>query len=57
MDTDDKRLLRQEIKTVNIGLELFGEALRQQGLQVVQVDWRAPADGDPELLDILAQLL
>lgn len=55
--TEDRSLLDQEIRVINIGLELFAEALRSQGVTVAQVDWRPPADGDPELLDILDQLL
>jgi len=57
MNTDKISLLQEEIKVVNIGLELFAAALRTQHVEVVQVDWRPPADGDPELLDILDQLL
>jgi FdrA protein len=57
MSVAETHPLDQEIKVVNIGLELFAAALRQQDVEVVQVDWRPPADGDPELLDILDQLL
>jgi hypothetical protein len=46
-------LLREELEVVNIGLALFGEALTEQGVAVVQVDWRPPAGGDLELLRLL----
>ena len=57
MNAEESRLLDQEIKVINIGLELFAAALRQQGTEVAQVDWRPPADGDQEMLDLLDQLL
>jgi FdrA protein len=38
---------------VNLGLESFVEALLPFGVPVVQVDWRPPAGGDPELLRLL----
>ncbi len=57
MSANDKSLLGEELRVVNIGLEMFGDSLREQNVKVVQVDWRPPADGDPELLGLLDQLL
>jgi hypothetical protein len=57
MGNEVTSLLDQELRVVNIGLELFADALRAQGVIVAQVNWLPPADGDPELLDILDQLL
>jgi FdrA protein len=49
-------LLAQPPAVVNVGLELFAESLRAQGVPVVAVDWRPPAGGKPRLLDLLDRL-
>ncbi len=41
---------------INIGLEGFASDLADQGVAVVQVDWRPPAGGDAKLADLLAKL-
>lgn len=48
--------LPSEIEVVNLGLSLFADAIREQGRPVVQVDWRIPAEGDPQLVAALARL-
>lgn len=35
------------VEVVNVGLPMFGDAVREQGRPVEDVDWRIPADGDP----------
>ena len=50
-------LLQQEIKVVNVGLELFADALRDQEAEVAHVEWHPPADGDAELMAMLDQVL
>lgn len=45
--------LPDELSVINIGLELFGEALRAQAVPVQDVEWRIPANGDAELIDAL----
>ncbi len=42
---------------VNIGVADFADALEAQGAPVVRVTWTPPAGGDPELMDLLDQLL
>ena len=49
-------LFGQELSVINLGLEGFGEALADQGVEVVQMDWRPPAGGRPELIELLDQL-
>lgn len=44
------------LRVINIGLELFAEELRVQGVEVVHVDWRPPAGGDVRLVALLARL-
>jgi hypothetical protein len=43
-------------RVVNIGLPLFADAVARQGFEVVNVDWRIPAGGDPEVVAALARL-
>lgn len=50
-------LQEQEVKIINIGLELFAQSLKQQEARVVHLAWKPPADGDAELMDLLDQLL
>ncbi len=43
-------------RVVNIGLSLFADAVARQGFEVVNVDWRIPAGGDPDVVAALARL-
>ena len=49
-------LLRSGPVAINMGIQDFAESLREQGVEVVQVDWTPPAGGDRELLDLLDRL-
>ncbi|MDA0341792.1 MAG: fdrA domain protein [Proteobacteria bacterium] len=51
-----KSLLETPLKVVNIGLESFSEALVEQGVEVVHLDWIPPGGGDPKLADLLSKL-
>lgn len=44
------------LRVVNIGLELFAENLRAEGVAVVQVAWRPPAGGSQRLGGLLARM-
>jgi hypothetical protein len=48
--------LPADVSVVNVGLSLFADAVRDQAAPVEHVDWRIPADGQPELIDALEQL-
>jgi hypothetical protein len=50
-------LLQQGPIAINIGVQDFAESLQIQGVGVVQVNWVPPAGGDPELIELLDQLL
>lgn len=54
--SEQKELLGQQLQVVNIGLEMFAEALRQHHVPLVHLDWRPPAQGDAHLLDLLQRL-
>jgi FdrA protein len=52
-----EELLQQGPIAINIGVYDFAEALQIQGVQVIHVIWTPPAGGDPELMELLDQLL
>jgi FdrA protein len=52
-----EELLHQGPIAINIGVVDFAETLQIQGIQVVHVNWTPPAGGDPELMELLDQLL
>jgi hypothetical protein len=52
-----EELLEEEIKVINIGLQEFYGALLLQRVKVLHVDWRPPAQGDEEMLELLSRLL
>lgn len=45
------------LRVINIGAELFAEALRRQDIPVVQVRWTPPRTQDPEMQGLLDALL
>jgi hypothetical protein len=49
-------LFGARLKVINVGLALFAESLREQETEVLQVDWRPPAGGDGELIELLDKL-
>jgi len=48
--------LPQAVRVVNVGLPLFADAVAAQGADVVSVDWRVPAGGQPEAVAALRRL-
>src|SRR5215469_15529704 len=48
--------LPARVGVVNVGLPLFGDAIREQGAPVVSVDWRVPAGGEPAAVAALGRL-
>jgi hypothetical protein len=46
-----------EVTVVNVGLPLFADAVGAQGRPVDQLDWRIPANGNPQLIAALTTLL
>ncbi len=51
------RLFSSELKVINIGLELFKDALEAQGVAVAQVSWQKPPKLEKEYEDILSKIL
>lgn len=56
-DTPINEMLQTPIVAINVGVQDFAEALKAQGVQVVNVTWSPPAGGDAEMLAILEKLL
>ena len=50
-------LLSGPLVVINVGLPGFAESLEVQDVEVVQVDWKPPAGGDQEMIDLLEELL
>ena len=50
-----KKLL-EGVRVANVGVELFAESLAAQNAPVLQVDWRPPAGGDPDMIERLDRL-
>jgi hypothetical protein len=51
------KLFDEKVVVINVGVQDFGQALEQQEVRVVYVDWTPPAGGDQELIDLLDELL
>ena len=51
------RLLSSELRVINIGLEIFKEALEAQDVRVAQVSWQMPIKLEKEYEDILSKIL
>ena len=51
-----RNILKQKLKVINLGIEIFADDLKRQGVEAVSVDWQPPAGGDEELLRLLEKL-
>jgi len=49
-------ILKQKLKVINVGVEIFADELARQNVEIVRVDWQPPAGGDEELLKLLDKL-
>ena len=50
-------MFSSELKVINVGLELFKDALEAQGISVAQVAWQMPPKLEKEYEDILTKIL
>jgi FdrA protein len=50
-------LLTGKPKSINAGLRVFSEALRDQKSPVIQMNWKPPAGGDLSLLKKLEKAM
>ena len=49
-------LFRQEIRVINLGLEVFAQELQRLEVPVIHMAWSPPAGGDPRKAALLAAL-
>jgi|TARA_B100001750_G_scaffold248496_1_gene280300 FdrA protein len=54
--TDTTDIQGKKIVVINIGLELFADTLKDQDVDVINVDWRPPAGGDKKMAELLNKL-
>lgn len=54
---DARKLLDSELNVMNVGLEIFFNALKIQNVKVIDVNWSPPAKLDKETQDLLDKLL
>jgi len=50
------KLFQTDLRVVNLGLSSFADTLRDSRVPVIDIDWRPPAGGDPELIRIIDDL-
>ena len=43
-------------RVINLGLESFANQLKEEGAEVIHVDWSPPAHGDIELAKLISKL-
>ncbi len=53
---EKEKLFNNELKVINIGIEMFADDLERQDVDVLHVDWQPPAGGDLDLLKLLEKL-
>lgn len=56
MSVQANNLLKDGPSAISMGLPLFSDALKDQGVHTTHVEWKPPCEGDPELVAILASL-
>jgi hypothetical protein len=54
--TEGTFFFAEPLRVLNIGIEVFAEDLKADGVQVVHLDWRPPSGGDSRLAAMLANL-
>lgn len=47
------KLFDEELVSVNLGVEVFFDAMVSQGVKSVQVEWKPPAGGNMDLIRVL----
>ena len=56
MENRITELFQSELQVVNIGLEVFYEAVHSQNVPCTHVDWKPSAGGDLGLMELLEKL-
>ena len=53
---DIESLFKSNLKVINVGLDRFGDAMRIQHIPYILVEWKPPAGGNAELIELLNKL-
>lgn len=56
-NTKNMKIQLNNIKILNIGLELFYNELKRQGGNVIHVEWRPPIKLEKDIEDILSKVM
>lgn len=51
------KLLQEGPNTINVGLRSFHESSKDQDISSSHVEWKPPAGGDKELINLLNKLM
>lgn len=51
-----ERLLKEKPKVINVGLKSFYESLKEQKVDTIHIDWKPPAGGKRDLIEILKKI-
>lgn len=49
-------LFKEKLRVINMGLQSFGDTLKESETEVLQMDWRPPAGGDEKLIALLEKI-
>ncbi|NOY07729.1 MAG: fdrA domain protein [Spirochaetes bacterium] len=50
------KLFNEDLVVINMGLESFADNLKDQGVKVLQMNWKPPAGGNKKIASLLARL-
>jgi FdrA protein len=54
--TEQPTFFSEPLRVINVGVEMFAEDLKAEGVEVVHLDWRPPTGGNPRLTALLTSL-
>jgi len=49
-------ILGKKLVVISLGVSTFADDLEKQGVKVLSVDWKPPAEGDKDVLALLDKL-
>lgn len=49
-------IIGKKLNVISIGVSTFTDDLEKQGVKVLRVNWKPPAGGDEEMLNLLDKL-
>ena len=49
-------LFHDKLRVINMGLQSFGDTLKERQVEVLQMEWRPPAGGDEKIIALLKKI-